>query len=172
MTTFDLIPLQWAWGIVLYWLLLAGASLLARKMPGLVVDLVFPLGALGALTMALVGGSALFLPTSHFILPIGLPDLPFHLRLDALSGFFLFLLGSAALGVSVYAMGYFRSMADDEAGLLALWYHLFLASSWCCWPTMPTPSWWPGSAWRCPPSSSSPPTTATPRSAAPASSTC
>jgi hydrogenase-4 component B len=127
MTTFDLIPLQWAWGIVLYWLLLAGASLLARKMPGLVVDLVFPLGALGALTMALVGGSALFLPTSHFILPIGLPDLPFHLRLDALSGFFLFLLGSAALGVSVYAMGYFRSMADDEAGLLALWYHLFLA---------------------------------------------
>lgn len=127
MTSLELIPLQWAWGIVLYWLLLAGASLMARRIPDLTADLIFPLGALGALAMALVGGSALFLPTSHFILPIGLPDLPFHLRLDALSGFFLFLLGSATLGVSVYAMGYFRSMADDQAGLLALWYHTFLA---------------------------------------------
>lgn len=127
MTTFELIPLQWAWGIVLYWLLLAGASLLARQIPGLIADLVFPLGGLGALAIALVGGSALFLPAGHFILPIGLPDLPFHLRLDALSGFFLFLLGSAGFGVTVYAMGYFRSMPDAQAGLLALWYHLFLA---------------------------------------------
>ncbi|MGQ9862592.1 MAG: proton-conducting transporter transmembrane domain-containing protein, partial [Thiobacillaceae bacterium] len=58
---------------------------------------------------------------------IGLPDLPFHLRLDALSGFFLVLLGAAAFGVTVYAMGYFRSMAQDPLVLLAMWYHLFLA---------------------------------------------
>ncbi len=127
MTPFEMIPLQWAWGIVLYWLLLGGASLLARHASGLVTDLIFPLSALGALVMALVGGSALILPVSHFILPIGLPDLPFHLRLDALSGFFLLLLGSAAFGVTVYAMGYFRSMADDQVGLLALWFNLFLA---------------------------------------------
>jgi hypothetical protein len=30
------------------------------------------------------------------VLPLGLPDLPFHLRLDSLSAFFLLLLGAAA----------------------------------------------------------------------------
>jgi len=67
------------------------------------------------------------LPASTAILPIGLPDLPFHLRLDALSAFFMVLLGGAAFGVSVYASGYFRSMAPGPLALLALWYHLFLA---------------------------------------------
>ncbi|MFA5083486.1 MAG: hydrogenase 4 subunit B [Hydrogenophilaceae bacterium] len=123
----DLIPLQWAWGIVLYWLLLAGASLLAQRDPDLITDLVFPLGALGALAMAIVGALGVALPAGHFILPIGLPDLPFHLRLDALSGFFLVLLGGAAFGVSIYAMGYFRTMAGGPLALLAMWYHLFLA---------------------------------------------
>ena len=34
-------------------------------------------------------------PPSTTVLPLGLPDLPFHLRLDALSAFFLLLLGAA-----------------------------------------------------------------------------
>ncbi|MDD4879992.1 MAG: hydrogenase 4 subunit B [Gallionellaceae bacterium] len=123
----DLIPLQWAWGIVLYWLLLAGASLLAQRNAALITSIVFPLGALGALAIAGVGALGLAGPSAHFILPIGLPDLPFHLRLDALSGFFLVLLGGAAFGVTVYAMGYFKSMAAEQLSLLALWYHLFLA---------------------------------------------
>ncbi|MDD5366405.1 MAG: hydrogenase 4 subunit B [Gallionellaceae bacterium] len=123
----DLIPLQWAWGIVLYWLLLAGASLLAQRNAALITAIVFPLGALGALAIAGVGALGLAGPSAHFILPIGLPDLPFHLRLDALSGFFLVLLGGAAFGVTVYAMGYFKSMAAEQLSLLALWYHLFLA---------------------------------------------
>jgi len=123
----DLIPLQWAWGIVLFWLLLAGASLLARRDSSLITDIVFPLGALGALAIAVVGAAGLVLEPMHFILPIGLPDLPFHLRLDALSGFFLILLGGAAFGITVYAMGYFRGMEAGSLSLLALWYHLFLA---------------------------------------------
>ena len=32
------------------------------------------------------------------VLPLGLPDLPFHVRLDALSAFFLLILGAAGLG--------------------------------------------------------------------------
>ncbi|TCJ20240.1 hydrogenase 4 subunit B [Parasulfuritortus cantonensis] len=123
----DATPLDWAWGIVLYWLLLAGAGLACRRHARLVTGLLFPLGALGALAMAAVGLAGLALPAGHFVLPIGLPDLPFHLRLDALSGVFLALLGAAAFGVTVYGAGYFRSMEAGPLALLALWYHLFLA---------------------------------------------
>ena len=62
------------------------------------------------------------------VLPLGLPDLPFHLRLDALSAFFLLLLGAASAGVSVFAAGYFRSGEGTPPGLLCLQYHVFLAS--------------------------------------------
>src|SRR5215469_14287033 len=48
--------------------------------------------------------------------------------LDALSGLFLFLLGGASAGISVFAAGYFRRGHGTSAGLLCLQYHLFLAS--------------------------------------------
>ncbi|MFZ0789965.1 MAG: hydrogenase 4 subunit B, partial [Chromatiaceae bacterium] len=122
----ELAPLHWAWGVVLYWLALGGLGLALQRRPHLITNLVFPLGAFGALTMAAVGVAGLLLPASQFVLPIGLPDLPFHLRLDALSAFFLVLLGGAAFGVSLYAVGYLRGMEAGPLGLLALWYHLFL----------------------------------------------
>ena len=122
----ELAPLHWAWGVVLYWLALAGLGLALQRRPNLITNLVFPLGALGALAMAAVGVAGLLLPASQFVLPIGLPDLPFHLRLDALSAFFLVLLGGAAFGVSLYSVGYLRGMEAGPLGLLALWYHLFL----------------------------------------------
>jgi formate hydrogenlyase subunit 3/multisubunit Na+/H+ antiporter MnhD subunit len=115
-----------AWGIVLFWIGLGFAALFLQRRPRL-LGLVFPLGALGALFMAGVGGAGLMLPGSAVVLPIGLPDLPFHLRLDPLSAFFLLLLGGAGFGVTVYASGYFKSMAAGPLALLALWYHLFLA---------------------------------------------
>ncbi|MDO9386367.1 MAG: hydrogenase 4 subunit B [Thiobacillus sp.] len=129
METFSLLPLepvQWAWGVVLFWLALGFAALLLQRVPHLLSRLVFPLGALGALFIAGVGVAGLLQPTSTIILPIGLPDLPFHLRLDALSAFFMVLLGGAAFGITVYASGYFKSMAAGPLALLALWYHLFL----------------------------------------------
>src|SRR5688572_10853769 len=61
-------------------------------------------------------------------LPLGLPDLPFHLRIDGLSGFFLLLLGSVAAGVTIYATGYFREESAGRLTLIALQYHVFLAS--------------------------------------------
>ena len=115
-----------AWGGVLYWLCLAFAALFLQRGRGL-QGLIFPLGALGALFMAGVGVAAVLGTPSAIVLPIGLPDLPFHLRLDALSGFFLALLGGAAFGVTLYAWGYFKSLASGPRALLALWYHLFLA---------------------------------------------
>src|SRR5688572_30985103 len=61
-------------------------------------------------------------------LPLGLPDLPFHLRIDGLSGFFLLLLGSVAAGVTIYATGYFREESAGRLTLIVLQYNVFLAS--------------------------------------------
>lgn len=120
--------LELAWAGVLYWLALGLLALLLRRSHDLLIHLVFPLGALGALFIAVIGVAGLFLPASAMVLPIGLPGQPFHLRLDALSAFFMILLGAATFGITVYATGYFRSMAAGPLALLALWYHLFLAS--------------------------------------------
>lgn len=119
-------PVNLAWGGVLFWLCLGAAALFLQRARGLLA-LVFPLGALGALFMAGVGMMGLLGPASAIVLPIGLPDLPFHLRLDALSAFFLALLGGAAFGVTLYAWGYFGKLESGPLALLALWYHLFLA---------------------------------------------
>jgi len=119
--------LDLAWAGVLYWLALGFSAPLFQHRHGLLTRLVFPLGALGALFIAGIGVAGLLSPASAMVLPIGLPDLPFHLRLDALSAFFMVLLGGAAFGITVYAAGYFKSMATGPLALLALWYHLFLA---------------------------------------------
>lgn len=121
----DLVNLAWAG--VLCWLSLGFAALLLQRTRSLLTGLIFPLGALGALLIAGIGLVGLFVPASAVVLPIGLPDLPFHLRLDALSAFFLLLLGAASFGVTVYAVGYFRHMERGSLALLTLWYHLFLA---------------------------------------------
>ncbi len=122
----DRFALDLVWGVVLFWVALAATAPFLRR-HGSLLALVFPLGALGAFLVAIVGAVGLHGPVAHFILPIGLPDLPFHLRLDALSAFFLTLLGSVAFGVTVYAHGYFRAMEAGTRSLVALWYHLFLA---------------------------------------------
>ena len=63
------------------------------------------------------------------ILPLGLPDLPFHLRLDALSAFFLVLLGGASAAISLFSAGYFRAERRRRApGLICFQYHVFLAA--------------------------------------------
>src|SRR5204863_516880 len=69
-----------------------------------------------------------WLPPQTMTLPLGLPDLPFHLRVDPLAGFFLMLLGSVSAGISVYAAGYFREECSGRLTLLCLQYHVFLAS--------------------------------------------
>src|SRR6202142_4251917 len=88
----------------------------------------FPLGALCGAALAVVAVATLDQPTEQMILPIGLPDLPAHLRLDALSRVFLLLLGAASAGISVFAAGYFRRGEGTAPGLMCLQFHLFLAS--------------------------------------------
>src|SRR5712691_6904589 len=83
----------------------AGDAFFARR-------LAFPLGTLAGLALAAFGLQAIWLAPQQMTLPLGLPDLPFHLRVDPLAGFFLMLLGSVSAGISVYAAGYFREEAS------------------------------------------------------------
>ncbi len=88
----------------------------------------FPLGAVVGVALAVVAGMNLGAPPEQLVLLIGLPDLPLHARLDALSGVFLVLLGAASAGISIFSAGYFRRGQGTLPGLLCLEYHLFLAS--------------------------------------------
>ncbi len=120
-------PLVLALTLVGGWVAIGLFGALVRESLGLVRAL-FPLGALVGLALAVVAFVALATPTKTLVLPLGLPDLPFHLRLDSLSAFFLLLLGAASTGISVFAAGYFRAGQGTAPGLLCLQYHLFLAS--------------------------------------------
>jgi hydrogenase-4 component B len=122
--------LVWLLALVVGWLAVGVAGLVRPLHVSFVARLLFPLGALLGLGVAYAGWSAV-LPTytpEVMVLPLGLPDLPFHLRLDALSGFFLLLLGGAGAGISTFAAGYFRAGQGTAPGLLCLQYHVFLAS--------------------------------------------
>jgi formate hydrogenlyase subunit 3/multisubunit Na+/H+ antiporter MnhD subunit len=94
----------------------------------LVAHVLFPLGALVGLAIAATAAWSIARPPEQWVLAIGLPDLPVHLRRDALSSVFLFLLGAASAGISVFGAGYFRRGEGALPGLLCVQYHLFLAS--------------------------------------------
>ncbi|MBS0598401.1 MAG: hydrogenase 4 subunit B [Proteobacteria bacterium] len=87
----------------------------------------FSLGALVGIALLAIGVLALPLPAQTLVLPLGLPDLPFHLRLDPLAAIFLALIGAAASGISLYSAGYFRPGEGASPGLMCLQYHVFLA---------------------------------------------
>ena len=91
----------------------------------------YPLGALAGLLLAIAGAVGLIRPPEQMLLPIGLAGWPLHLRLDALAAFFLVLLGISSVGASLFAGGYLRRPQGAAAGLVALRYHLFLASMGC-----------------------------------------
>jgi formate hydrogenlyase subunit 3/multisubunit Na+/H+ antiporter MnhD subunit len=61
------------------------------------------------------------------ILSIGLPDLPFHLRLDTLSGFFITVIGLLSFFVSVYSIGYCKGyIGKRPVTHLVIFYSLFI----------------------------------------------
>jgi formate hydrogenlyase subunit 3/multisubunit Na+/H+ antiporter MnhD subunit len=110
------------------WALIGLAGLLRPRSLFFVGRTLFPLGALCGVALAVVAAMSLGMPSEQAILPIGLPDLPMHVRRDALTSLFLVLLGATSAGISVFAAGYFRRGEGTDAGLMCLQYHLFLAS--------------------------------------------
>ncbi|WP_332775162.1 hydrogenase 4 subunit B [Polaromonas sp.] len=120
--------LDWMLVAVLGWLIVGAAGVIALHRLALVSRVLFPVG--GLLGLALFGlalGAVLGTPEVA-VLPIGLPALPFHLRLDNLSAYFLMVIGAASAGISTFAAGYFRKGEGTPPGLLCLEYHVFLAS--------------------------------------------
>jgi len=120
--------LDWMLLVVVGWLAVGCAGVAAWHRLELVAQWLFPAG--GLLGLALFGfalGAALGTPETA-VLPIGLPGLPFHFRLDGLAAYFLMVIGGASAGISVFAAGYFRKGEGTPPGLLCLEYHGFLAS--------------------------------------------
>jgi formate hydrogenlyase subunit 3/multisubunit Na+/H+ antiporter MnhD subunit len=110
------------------WLLVGTAGIAFLHSLRVVAGWLFPAGGVLGLALLAIGVQALGAEPQTATLVIGLPQLPFHFRLDGLSAFFLAVIGGAAAGVSFFAAGYFRKGEGAPPGLLCLQYHLFLAS--------------------------------------------
>ena len=121
-------PLSFVIAAIVAWLVMGGVGLARPHDLRLIGRVLFPAGALVGLAIAVAGGYAIALPSSAVVLPLGLPDLPFHLRLDALSAFFLLLLGGAGAAISLFSAGYFRSSEGTPPGVICFQYHAFLAA--------------------------------------------
>ena len=149
-------PLLLLVGLLGLWVVIGFLGLLRPTSLRLVAHVLFPLGAAVGVAIAATAAVSITAPTEQWVLGFGLPDLPVHLRRDALSNVFLFLLGAASAGISIFGAGYFRRGEGTMPGLLCLQYHVFLAAWAPCYSqTTPTPSWWHGNRWRCRRTSSS-----------------
>lgn len=120
--------IDWMLAVGMGWLAVGVAGVLAMHRLAFVAHLLFPLGGLLGLVLFGVSLDALLATPEVAVLPIGLPGLPFHLRLDGLAAFFLMVIGAASAGISAFAAGYFRQGEGTAPGLLCLEYHVFLAS--------------------------------------------
>src|SRR3990172_9844802 len=112
-------PVEAAVTLAVIWIGLGAIGLAFMRAPRFITGVVFPAGALVSLALAATGLWAIGAPPSAVILPAGLPDLPFHVRVDALSGFFLLLLGGVSFGISLAAAGYFKA-DEGTPGLTCL----------------------------------------------------
>src|SRR4029434_5956476 len=110
------------------WIAIGALGLVRPRSLMFVGFTLFPAGAAVGLALAVVAFFAIGPLPQSTVLPLGLPELPFHVRVDSLSAFFLLLLGSAGAAISLYSAGYFRSGSGNPPGLLCFQYHVFLAA--------------------------------------------
>ncbi len=95
----------------------------------LLINVCFFLAAIASFSVAVAGFWSLAGGiTTQVVLPLGLPDLPFHLRIDLLSGYFLVVVGLLAFFVSIYSIGYVKGFLGQRSVThLVVFYNLFLA---------------------------------------------
>jgi len=120
--------IDWALLIMAAWIVVGIAGVFALHRFAFVSHVLFPVGGALGLTLFGLALSALLATPEVAVLPVGLPALPFHLRLDSLSAYFLMVIGAASAGISSFAAGYFRRGEGTPPGLLCLEYHVFLAA--------------------------------------------
>src|SRR6266480_6701843 len=114
--------------IIAAWVALGALGLVRPHSLQFVSRFIFPAGACAALLLAVIAFLSLDAAPQSLVMPLGLPDLPFHVRLDPLSAFFLLLIGAASFGVSLFSAGYFRANEETPPGLICFQYHVFLAA--------------------------------------------
>jgi hydrogenase-4 component B len=124
----DLVSLDYILLAVSGWLVIGACGILAIKHRWFVSYVLYPAGAVIGIALCAVGIISTFSEAQTCIVSLGLPDLQFHLRLDSLSSYFLFVLGIVSTGVSLYSIGYFRKEEETPLGLICLEYHVCLAS--------------------------------------------
>ncbi|MGC2061828.1 MAG: hydrogenase 4 subunit B [Thermodesulfovibrionales bacterium] len=114
---------------ILLLMLFALLSGLFTRSQGLLVILFSLVATLASVMTTAAGIMAVWSgATEQFILLIGLPDLPFHLRLDPLAGFFLTVIGLLSAFVSLYSAGYLKGFSGHRpVTRLVVFYCLFLA---------------------------------------------
>lgn len=93
------------------------------------ITLGYAMSGLASLLAIVSGVAAMVMnETYRTVLPLGLPDLPFHLRLDPLAGFFLVVIGLLSLFVSLYSTGYVRGfLGKRSVTRLVVFYCIFIA---------------------------------------------
>lgn len=75
----------------------------------------FSLMAIACLIGLVAGVKALAGDVDSAIAPVGLPELPFYLRLDELSGFFVALISLIGFFVSIYSLGYLKGFIGKRS---------------------------------------------------------
>jgi len=96
-------------------------SLLADRLKWVLPRLAFPLLGLAGLASMVSGLGAIFSDSVFSVqLPLGLPWLHWHLRLDPLAGFFLTLIGIGSLTISLYGPNYIREYRHSPYSLVAM----------------------------------------------------
>lgn len=114
--------------VVAGWLAIGVAGLASLRRTRIVAHGLFPAGALLGVLLLGLGLGGMSGEAETIVLPLGLPGLPFHFRIDALSAYFLTVLGMVSAGVSAFSAGYFRKGEGTPPGLLCFEYHACVAS--------------------------------------------
>lgn len=123
------IHLDWILVVAMAWLVVGATGIFALHRFSLVSQVLFPVGALLGLALFGLALDALLGTPEVAVLPIGLPALPFHLRLDSLSAYFLMVVGGASAGISTFAAGYFRKGEGTPPACCA-WSTTYFWSAW------------------------------------------
>jgi hydrogenase-4 component B len=110
------------------WVGIGIVALVAPRRTRFVAHGLFPISAAVSVALTAAALHGLWMPPQSVLLRLGLPGLPFHLRMDALSAFFLVAIGATSAGTSIFSAGYMRKGEGTAPGLQCLQYHLFLAA--------------------------------------------
>ncbi len=122
-------PLPMAFSSIVIFLMMAVLALALQNRQTFLVNMAFFLSTVSCGIGLYAGFEAVASGSQQtMIMPIGLPDLPFYIRVDALSGFFLSLVCLIGLFVSIYSFDYVKGIISTRSATkLVVFYCLFMA---------------------------------------------